>query len=396
MIKGIKRMQFLKSCYLFFIIIITFIFDSCLIIIMRKPAHSKGIGIIRMDSIGDFILWLDSAKEFRNLYPNAKITLIANQVWSDLAKLLPYWDDVIPVDRNKFTRHPLYRFQTFRRVRKRGFESVIHTTYSRDYFRGDSLIRATGALQRIGSSGNISNMTSLQKIISDRWYSQLLPATSRPLMELQRNAEFMNGLGLRSFTADKPSLSPLTDLPDKLVIKHPYYIIFPGTSLPGKMWPASKFGELVLKLSALDGCLAVLCGSWKERDLCDHVIAVSGMKALNMAGKASLPELAEMIRRAKYLVGNDTSAVHIAAAVGTPSVCILGGGHYGRFLPYAIETGKQVAPVPVTHRMDCFNCNWQCTQPHEKGAAVPCISNIRVNQIFEAIEKIQHQTTSRG
>jgi len=89
-------------------------------------------------------------------------------------------------------------------------------------------------------------------------------------------------------------------------------------------------------------------------------------------------------------VGNDTSAVHIAAAVGTPSVCILGGGHYGRFLPYATETDKQVSPIPVTHQMDCFNCNWQCTQPHRKGDAAPCISNIQVNQVFEAIEKIRH------
>ena len=395
MIKGIKRMHFLKSFYLFFVTVITFIFDSFVIITVRKPAHSRGVGLIRMDSIGDFILWLDAAKEFRNLYPNVKTTLIANQVWSDLAKLLPYWNDVIPVDRNKFTRNPLYRFQIFRRIRKRGFESVIHTTYSRDYFRGDSLIRATGALQRIGSFGDISNMTSLQKIISDRWYSQLLSATSRPLMELQRNAEFMNGLGLRSFTADKPSLPPLTDLPDKLVIKHPYYIVFPGTSLPEKKWPASKFGELMLKLSALDNGVAVLCGSWKEQDLCDHVIAASGMKALNMAGKASLPELAEMIRRAKYLVGNDTSAVHIAAAVGTPSVCILGGGHYGRFLPYAIETDKQVAPVPVTHRMDCFNCNWQCTQPHEKGFAMPCISGIKVDQVIKVIEEILTSVDAR-
>jgi len=388
--KMIRSIHGLNIVYSFFVTVLTFIYDACVIIIVRKPAHTNGIGIIRMDSIGDFILWLDSAKEFRNLYPNTKLTLIANQVWSDLARLLPYWDDVIPVDRNKFTRHLLYRFQIFRRVRKRGFQSVIHTTYSRDYFRGDSLIRATGALQRIGSSGDISNMISLQKIISDRWYSQLLPATSKPLMELQRNAEFMNGLSLGSFTADKPLLPPLMDLPDKLVIKHPYYIVFPGTSLPEKKWPTSKFGELVLKLSALDDGLAVLCGSLKERDLCDQVIAASGMKALNMAGKASLPELAEMIRGAKYLVGNDTSAVHIAAAVGTPSVCILGGGHYGRFLPYATETDKQVSPIPVTHRMDCFNCNWQCTQPHRKGDAVPCISNIQVNQVFEAIEKIRH------
>jgi ADP-heptose:LPS heptosyltransferase len=252
------------------------------------------------------------------------------------------------------------------------------------------LIRATGAVHKIGFTGDLNNMTSWQKKISDKWYSKLITAKDDPLMELQRNAEFTRGLGLRNFTAGMPSLPSIADLPESLMIEQPYFIIFPGASFPGKLWPVERFGELVLKLSALDNGLAVLCGSWKELGLCDQVIAVSGMKALNMAGKASLPELVEMIRGAKYLVGNDTSAVHIAAAVGTPSVCILGGGHFGRFLPYEIETDKQVSPIPVTHRMDCFNCNWQCTLPHRKGDAVPCISKIQVNQVFEAIEKIRH------
>lgn len=92
-------MQFLKSCYLFFVTIITFIFDSCVMIFVRQSAHTGGVAIVRLDLIGDFILWLNAAKKFRNLYPNAKLTLIANQAWSDLARLLPYWDDMIMIDR---------------------------------------------------------------------------------------------------------------------------------------------------------------------------------------------------------------------------------------------------------------------------------------------------------
>lgn len=387
-------MQYLKSFYLFFVTIIIFILDGCAMIIVRKPTYSNGIGIIRIDSIGDFILWLDAAKEFRNLYPNTKITLIANQTWSNLAALLPYWDEVIPVDRKKLTRNPAYRFKTLKQIRSCGFETAIQPVLSREYLRGDSLIRATGASDKIGSIGNLSNMTFWQKKISDKWYSQLIPATTEPLMELQRNAEFIRGLGSRNFTASTPSLSSLVNLDKTLMIKQPYFIIFPGASAPGKLWPVEQFGELLLKLTKSNSGIAVLCGSHKERILCDQIIASSGIKALNMAGKTSLPELVEVIRRAKFLVGNDTSAIHIAAAVGTPSICILGGGHYGRFLPYVIATSKHAAPVPVTYRMDCFNCNWQCTQPHENGTAVPCISNISVNQVLEAIEGIQRKTTS--
>jgi len=386
----IKLIRLWQSGYQFFVTIITFIFDTCVLTFVRKPAHPKGLAIVRLDSIGDFILWLDVAKEFRNLYPNTKITLIANQMWSCLAKLLPYWDEVIPVDRKKLTRNLTYRFKTLKQIRSLGFKTAIHPLLSREYLRGDCLIRATGALHKIGFTGDLNNMTSWQKEISDKWYSQLIPATTEPLMELQRNAEFMRGIGLHDCTAGMPSLPFLTDLPENLMIEQPYFIIFPGASWLGRQWPVERFGELLFKLTNSNGGNAILCGSHQERILCDQVIQTSGMNATNLAGKTSLSELVEVIRRAKILVGNETSAVHIAAAVGTPSICILGGGHYGRFLPYMVESDGHIAPVPVAHRMDCFNCNWRCTQPHKKGDAVPCISNIQVNQVFEAIENIRN------
>ena len=49
----------------------------------------------------------------------------------------------------------------------------------------------------------------------------------------------------------------------------------------------------------------------------------------NWAGRTSLQELSAIIARAHILVGNETSAVHIAAAVSTPSVCTLGEGTTG-------------------------------------------------------------------
>lgn len=390
-----KVIRLLKSGYLCFVTVITFIFDTFVITFFRKSAHPSGVAIVRLDVIGDFILWLDAAKELRRLYPNKKITLFASNVWSSLAKVLPYWDEVIPVDRNKLIRNPIYRFKALRRIRLLGIESAIQPNLSREFRRGDSLIRASGALHRIGSIGDLSNMTSWQKMFSDRWYSQLLPAKAEPLMELQRNAEFLRNLGLRKFAANIPSLPKSMDLPVNLTIEKPSFVIFPGASRPGKLWPVERYGELLSKLTHSNSMLAVLCGSAEERALCSRVIDASGMEALNLAGETSLQELVEVIRRSKFLVGNDSSAVHIAAAVGTPSVCILGGGHYGRFMPYVVDGADQTAPVPVIHRMECFGCNWQCTQPHEKDKAMPCISHITVHEVFEAVVEVLPTNTPR-
>ncbi len=376
--------------------ILTILFDKLSLAFIRKSPSPACIAIIRLDSIGDFILWLDPAKELRELYPQKRITLICNQIYSDLARLLPYWDEVIAVDRDKLTKDLLYRFRSLRRIYRLRVETAIHPTYSREYLRADSLMRATCARQRIGSIGNLSNMTSLQKKISDQWYTQLLPASYKPMMELRRNAEFIRGLGAKKFTASIPFLPFLMPLPDRLILPKPYFVIFPGASFPGRQWPASQFGILLSELSAAQSWRAVLCGSREERSVCDQVIRASGMKATNLAGQTLLPELVEVIRGAAFLVSNETSAIHIAAATGTPSVCILGGGHYGRFLPYDPEdAGKQPLPVPVIHKMDCFGCNWKCTQPHKKGTPVPCISGITVEQVWKAVENILPAATNK-
>jgi len=84
--------------------------------------HNNGVLLVRLDAIGDFILWLDSAKEYRRLYPGEKITLYANSAWSDLAKLLPYWDRVVPVDVHLFSKRTFYRWKSLFNIGRFGFD----------------------------------------------------------------------------------------------------------------------------------------------------------------------------------------------------------------------------------------------------------------------------------
>ena len=98
----------------------------------------------------------------------------------------------------------------------------------------------------------------------------------------------------------------------------------------------------------------------------------------------------EIIRGASLLVANDSASIHIAAATGTRSVCILGGGHFGRFLPYQPEfkvRGDQ-EPIAVFHPMDCYGCRWRCQYSLGSHEAVPCISGVEVAQVLEACGSI--------
>ena len=67
-------------------------------------ADVKSVLLVRLDLIGDYVLWLDSARAYRDIYPNQKIVLCANSIWSSLAKQEPWWDEVLDVDVNLVSR----------------------------------------------------------------------------------------------------------------------------------------------------------------------------------------------------------------------------------------------------------------------------------------------------
>lgn len=357
--------------------------DGLVLMACPKPARTQGVAVVKLDAIGDLVVWLDAAKELKALYPGCKITLFANAMCAELAGKLPYWDEVCPVDvvRLRIEGCTAYRARLLRSVRRRGFDVAIQPTFSRELEVGDTLLRATGARERIGSVGDLYNMTAAQKRVADRWYTRRLPANPQPMTELERNAEFIRHLGKPGFAATLPVLPRLLELPERLRLAAPYLILFPGAGWTGRQWPVARFADIANQLSRSLGLQAVVCGSKGELALCQSVVSAAEVNVLNLAGQTSLPEFVELVRGARLLVGNETSAVHIAGAVGTASVGILGGGHYGRFMPYPEAPGCH-APQSAVHPMPCFKCDWQCTQPHQAGGPMPCIDGVTVENVM--------------
>ncbi|KAA6232077.1 glycosyltransferase family 9 protein [Chlorobium phaeovibrioides] len=352
-----------------------------------KRSNASGVLVVRLDAIGDFVLWLDSAKELRRCFPGKRITLVANASWADLARQFDYWDEVIPASLTGLIKSPLYRWGIIRQIAEVGFAVAVQMQYSRVFLAGDSIIRASGARERIASVGDFSNIRTDQKRISDRWHTQLLQASPAAMMEIDRNAEFMSALTGAPCKAAVPLIPKLLDLPSSLCPSLPYFIVFPGASVPIREWPLEKFASVIDDTVRLTGLIPVLCGSGAEKELCASLSSFCSADCLDYSGRTSLAEFTEVIRGAMFLIGNETSAVHIAAAVQTPSICILGGGHYGRFMPYPDHLDG-VKPLVAMSRMDCFNCNWRCVQTENRDEPFPCITGVSVEQVMAMVERI--------
>jgi len=359
----------------------------------KTNGQKHGVLLLRMDAIGDFIMWLDQAKEYRKLFPEQRVTLIGNKRWANFAKQLPYWDAVWSFDCEAFERDPSYRSNLIKRVKEANFKIAIQPTHVR-FIHADMIVRASHAQIKIGSTGDPKHKRKFQKRYCDRWYTKLVPAEDKKMMMLLREAEFIRNLGLVDFKAGIPDIAKFIHTSSGIQsTPRAYYVICPGSGMKHKCWPTSKFAELAERIYGATSLMTVICGSGADTDMAKTITKLAKIHIVDLTGSTSLNDFAWIVHNAEFSVCNDSGSVHISAAVKTHSVCVLGGGEFGRCLPYILEQGDDTyCPVVCMHKMDCFGCNWRkpCISDHveHKDICVPCIEHVGVDEVFKKVMNI--------
>lgn len=365
-------------------------FDRVVLAVQPAPARAERVLLVTLDALGDFVLRIESLRTLASHHRGAgrRVVLLANAAWASWARELGLADEVWGLEPERFVASFPYRAGWLRRLRAAGFSQAIELTHSRRFLVGDSAVRASGAPERLGSAGDCANTPRRLKRWSDRWYTRLVPCGDEKRMELLRNADFMRGLGFAEFRARVPSLERGgEELPPELA-SAAYAVLVPGAGWIRKAWPVSAFAELGRRLMA-QGLRLVVVGAPAERPIADALLRELRGQAEDFLGRTTLPQLASILGRAKQVVSNDTGPAHIAAALGTPVVCVLGGGQYGRFMPYQVEEQDADRPLPVTviHEMACFGCNWRCIFPLRPGEPVPCVGRISVEDVWRRVAR---------
>lgn len=122
----------------------------------------------------------------------------------------------------------------------------------------------------------------------------------------------------------------------------PVLAVGPAANWRGKTWRGERFAELALRLTApggpLPGARVAVFAAAHERPQAEPLLAaVPPMRRLDLVGRTDLLTAAAALRRAALFVGNDTGIMHVAAAVGTPTLGLFGPSrpeHYGPWGPY--------------------------------------------------------------
>jgi ADP-heptose:LPS heptosyltransferase len=353
----------------------------------RKLPRDKGsVVVVRLDGIGDFILWLACARAIRARYPRPdhRITLVASSVFSDLATSTGLFDAVMAVNARRYIEDNAYSRAILKQVAALRAEVAINPGISRDRY-GDRLVQVSGARTRIGVDGDPEAQTDKKQRQSDLWYTDLIRITPG-IHEIEANA-----IVAHDFDPSAPPSRPRLDKnlisrPDWLP-NEPYFVVFPGSASVKKKWPADRFAAILTRLQQRTGWVAVICGTNAEKPDAQAILDLTGRhRIIDACGRTDLGALAGTLRDAELLLCNDTGAAHIAAAVDCPVVVPCGGYHYGRFLPYpAMDDGEPPVMFTVFEKMPCFNCSWKCIYPRAADEPLYCVSQIGTEAVWQAV-----------
>ena len=150
--------------------------------------------------------------------------------------------------------------------------------------------------------------------------------------------------------------------------------ISPGATFgTAKRWPAPRFAELAARLYKESGATSVFFGSPQEKDLAEEVMALAAVPALSLAGRTTLAEFIQLIQGCDLFVTNDTGTMHVAAALGVPTLAIFGPTNEKETRPL----GDRVKLV--TGEAFCRPCKLRhCPIDHR------CMTSVSVERVLQA------------
>ena len=323
-------------------LIVYFIID--LLIKPSKEKNPKSLLLIRLDAIGDYILFRNYVEILKKSekYKDYSITLLGNSVWKDLTKELDseFVDKFIWLDRNRFSKDLFYRYKKLKEIVSSGYEVLVGSTFSRTFFFDDNIVKLINAKEKIGSISNTSNIDKWQKNIGDKYYTKLIDIKKELMFEFYRNKYFFECLLDTKLDITKPIIS-LQNKSSGLKLSKKYAILFIGASDKYRKWSVKNFAKVGNYLNREHGYDIVICGSSKDIKEANELEKCYEGKILNLVGKTSLSELLVVIYNGDLILSNETSAPHIAVALNLKNIFVIyNGKHYGRFIPYPKEISK--------------------------------------------------------
>lgn len=346
------------------------------------PAHPRRIAVLRAIALGDLVTALPALEALRARYPDAEIVLLGRPLYAELlaGRRSPV-DRVIAVppmkgiaDRDGQPVSAEVRAEFVQRMRAERFDLAVQLHGGGA--NSNPLVRELGAQWTVG-------MRAPEAPPLDAWvpFVYYQPEVLRLLevVALVGAGPVTVRLSLGVTEADfSASARVLPETGRRLVVLHP------GASDPRRRWSPARFAEVGDALADEGLLVAVIGDGDAEREAAQTVLGAMRTKATDLFGALSPAALVGTLARAAVVVANDSGPLHLANAVGTPTVGVYWCGNLINAEPMTRTTNRPL----ISWRVTCPECGADCTRswcPHEASF----VDDVRAAEVLaEALDLI--------
>jgi len=284
--------------------------------------------IVRTSALGDVIHALPVLTALRRHLPEAKIGWVIEEGMAPVLAGHPDLDELIPV-----------RLRQWRRLSAGGIRELGSFFSALDRFAPEVVLDLMGNHK----AGVISALTLADRRIgfarrhrrepsSALWISQ--PVVPRGTHAVDRMLSLLDGLEIPPEPADFGPEKLFREEPAaEAGTPTPYVLLHPGAGWANKRYPPAWWGEAARLLHERTGLPTWVAAARGEEELAAGVEAAGG-GAVRTVPAPDLPTLAALIRRARLMLGGDTGPTHLAQALGTPVLMLMGPTDPDRHGPY--------------------------------------------------------------
>jgi heptosyltransferase-2 len=306
--------------------------------------------------VGDAVMSLPALRALRERFPQAQITILAKPWVADLYRREPFCDRLIPFTARDLTS----KWRVARELRSHEFDCAI---LLQNAFEAAAIAFAAGIPVRIGYARD-GRSPLLTKAIAVPRAGEIPRHERFYYLELLRRAgvidEFPPGNLIRLEGAPAACEAGLLRFRE-LGLTDCVIGVSPGAAYgTAKRWLPERFAEAANQVARELGASVAIFGSKDERELCDAVAGAIKAPVKNFAGETSLAEFIEMAAACRVYLTNDSGAMHIASALGIPTVAVFGAtddvatgptGPLARVVREAVECSPCLKrECPIDHR----------------------------------------------
>ena len=313
--------------------------------------------VIKQTSLGDVLHSTGHIRALKKHYPDSHLTLLTASTSMAIYRYNAWVDEIIVIDRYRI-KHNWYRepVWAWREI------SGVMTKIRRQRF--DLAIDLQGLAKSVFF---LYGAKSDRKLVKGNWWG-LEGFRDKSLHAIR---EMDQVLGLAAIPIVDTSMEFCVSTKEKLTVGNllartnsqakPILIMSPFTRWPSKDWPLENY--LVTREAVSDQFHVVFTGSAERKREVNEAMNLHGLSGeqaddTNLLGALTLPEFAELTRRAELMLTGDSFPMHVAGAVKTPVVALFGPTDEKKTGP--LGQHDQVVRVPGCDRCDRPSCPRRC------------------------------------